>query len=708
LGGQSTKKVRDNLQKKLLGDYEDPASVGTGWIPKECIGKPTRMAGIPGSLDSIKILHVDGKWSNLAFKCHPAGSLVLLPDGSWTPIEDMMSGDAVLCADGLVRVADQNHVYKSAPVLRIRTKSGDISGTPNHPVFTQRGKIRMDEVVIGDSLEIANPNYEARTFRRKPEWLIAMTALMIGDGCMVAKTPIFTTASKAVMDAIKAILPYHLKVVKQGTSRPYDWKISSSLWRRNALKDSLVEDGLWGKKADKKFIPQWVFSLNRDDRILFLRWLWSCDGSLKNTEARYTTCCSKLANDVRLLLWSIGIPSAVKQQSGRHFYIGLYGKNYLKFLEIGKIGVEITHRIVPRGETSSQVTAVEFLGNMPVYGLGIPDVHELIVDGFRTGNTYEQKVEEWMGETMHGISLDEEPPQEIWSQCVIRTLRRKGTVLITATPEQGITEVVRMFMHDKKPGTWYRHASMDDAPHYSKEDIDKALASIPAHERDMRRKGLPMFGRGLVFTVSDESISVKPFEIPDHWFRVCAIDFGHDHPFAAVWGAWDRDTDTFYVYDVYRERQVLPPVHARAIAARGTWIPVAWPHDGLNEEKGSGTALSQLYRENNVNLMYEKFSNPPTDGQKEGEGGNKVWPGLVSMNEAMQCGKFKVFSHLSEWFMEKAAYHVETNGEIVKKGEDIMAATRYCFQSKRHGITKPIDDDRYKKKKQSTASWRTA
>jgi hypothetical protein len=59
--------------------------------------------------------------------------------------------------------------------------------------------------------------------------------------------------------------------------------------------------------------------------------------------------------------------------------------------------------------------------------------------------------------------------------------------------------------------------------------------------------------------------------------------------------------------------------------------------------------------------------------------------------------------------MEKAAYHVETNGEIVKKGEDIMAATRYCFQSRRHGITKPIDDaDRYKKKKQSTNSWRTA
>ena len=390
LGGQSTKKVRDNLQKKLLGDYEDPTSVGTGWIPKECIGKPTRMAGIPGSLDAVKVRHISGGWSTLSFK------------------------------------------------------------------------------------------------------------------------------------------------------------------------------------------------------------------------------------------------------------------------------------------------------------------------------TYEQKVEEWMGETMHGISLDEEPPQPIWSQCVIRTLRNNGVVLITATPENGITEVVRMFMHDKKPGTWYKHASMDDAPHYTKDKIEKALASIPAHERDMRRKGLPMFGQGLVFVIADESISVKPFEIPDHFHRLCAIDFGRDHPFAAVWSAWDRDTDTFYVYDVYREAQVLPPIHARAINARGSWIPVAWPHDGLNEEKGSGTALTKLYLENGVNLCFNKFTNPPSDGQKEGEGGNKIWPGLVAMNEAMVSGRFKVFSHLSDWFMEKAVYHVDADGKLVRKGEDIIAATRYNYQYKRHGIPKPeADGDRYKKKQQ-TNSWRTA
>lgn len=303
--------------------------------------------------------------------------------------------------------------------------------------------------------------------------------------------------------------------------------------------------------------------------------------------------------------------------------------------------------------------------------------------------TYEQKVEEWMGETMHGISLDEEPPQAIWSQCVIRTLRNKGIVLITATPEQGMTEVVRMFMQDKKPGTWYMHASMDDAPHYTKEDIEKALASIPPHEREMRRRGLPVFGRGLVFSVPDESISIAPFPIPDYFVRICGIDFGRDHPFAAVWGAYDRDTETFYVYDLYKESGVSPPVHASAVNTKGKWIPVAWPHDGLNEEKGSGTTLADYYRGHEVNLLPNKFSNPPSEGQKEGEGGNKIWPGLIAMNDAMMAGRFKVFSHLTEWFKEKSTYHVDENGDLVDRHDDIMAATRYAFQSRRFAIKKP-------------------
>jgi hypothetical protein len=86
----------------------------------------------------------------------------------------------------------------------------------------------------------------------------------------------------------------------------------------------------------------------------------------------------------------------------------------------------------------------------------------------------------------------------------------------------------------------------------------------------------------------------------------------------------------------------------------------------------------------------EKFSNPPSEDQQEGEGGNKVWPGLIEMNQAMLTGRFKVFSNLSPWFIEKASYHCDLKGDLVKKGEDIMSATRYAFMSRRLAVTKPV------------------
>jgi hypothetical protein len=47
------------------------------------------------------------------------------------------------------------------------------------------------------------------------------------------------------------------------------------------------------------------------------------------------------------------------------------------------------------------------------------------------------------------------------------------------------------------------------------------------------------------------------------------MDFGWDHPFAAVELAWDRDTDTIYVTKAYRIRETTPVIHAAALRAWG-------------------------------------------------------------------------------------------------------------------------------------------
>ena len=77
----------------------------------------------------------------------------------------------------------------------------------------------------------------------------------------------------------------------------------------------------------------------------------------------------------------------------------------------------------------------------------------------------------------------------------------------------------------------------------------KFYQALPPHERDMRSKGIPMMGSGLVFPIDEDSLTCEPFIIPSHYPRIAGLDFGYDHPTAVVWVAWDRDKDIVYIHD---------------------------------------------------------------------------------------------------------------------------------------------------------------
>jgi len=303
---------------------------------------------------------------------------------------------------------------------------------------------------------------------------------------------------------------------------------------------------------------------------------------------------------------------------------------------------------------------------------------------------YEQDAKAMMGIRADVIWPDEEPPQDIMSQLKRAQIsRKKKTIYSTFTPESGVTEVVDQLLNHMLPYQAVIRATWDDAPHMTPERREKELSKFPPHERAMRSKGIPLMGSGLIYPVNDEHIMVDPFNIPDHWSRICGVDFGIDHPFAAAWLAHDRDTDTVYVYDVYRESGQTIPTHVSAVNKRGNWIPVIWPHDGLKRDSRSGVPLADLYRTEGMNMWPDKFSNPPAPGQQEGQGGNGVEVGIADIYNRMESGTFKVFSNLSEWFEEKRQYH-RKDGKRVEIRDDLMDATRYADMSLRFARTKPV------------------
>ena len=320
---------------------------------------------------------------------------------------------------------------------------------------------------------------------------------------------------------------------------------------------------------------------------------------------------------------------------------------------------------------------------------GVPNAMNSLVVRHITGGwsrlgfkAYEMGKEKWMGEQVDVIWLDEEPPASIYSQALTRTADKGGSVYMTFTPEQGMTQIIAQFINDIKKGQELIQAGWDDAPHMTMEVRDQILQALPPHERKMREKGIPQLGSGLVFPIVEEEILCDPIEIPTHWPRLCGIDFGWDHPTACVWIAWDRDVDTVYVYDSYSMRQETVPVHASAINARGKWIPVIWPQDGRQADKGSGKNLTEQYKKESVNMCHDWFTNPPQQGMKDGTGGNSVEAGIMEMLTRMQTKRLKIFKNQSKMLEELRMYH-RKDGKIVPINDDLISAMRYCIMSLR-------------------------
>jgi hypothetical protein len=219
---------------------------------------------------------------------------------------------------------------------------------------------------------------------------------------------------------------------------------------------------------------------------------------------------------------------------------------------------------------------------------------------------------------------------------------------------------------------------------FSDEEKQRIIASYPKHELEARTKGIPILGSGRIFPVEEVKIACEHRDFPSHWPRIGGMDFGWDHPFAAVELVWDRDTDTVYVARCYRLKESTPIEHAAALRSWGKELRWAFPRDGKRETlEGAGIALAEQYRDQGLYMLREH-------AQFE-DGSVSVEAGLMVMLDRMRTGKLKVFKEHLDWWEEFRLYH-RKDGKVVKEGDDLMCATRYGLMSLRLASTKASHD----------------
>ena len=158
------------------------------------------------------------------------------------------------------------------------------------------------------------------------------------------------------------------------------------------------------------------------------------------------------------------------------------------------------------------------------------------------------------------------------------------------------------------------------------------------------------------------------------------MDFGWDHPFAAVELVWDRDTDTVYVTRTHRLERSNSRACTRRRFDRGARTCLGHGRETAGARRWKAPALRCQ-----SNTPSRAWTCCSTHAQFD-DGSVSVEAGLMDMLTRMQTGRFKVFKHLNDWFEEFRLYH-RKDGKVVKEGDDLMAATRYGVMMLRHATT---------------------
>ena len=315
---------------------------------------------------------------------------------------------------------------------------------------------------------------------------------------------------------------------------------------------------------------------------------------------------------------------------------------------------------------------------------GIPDAIEIVYVKHVSGGTSELKLksyesgrEAFQGTAIDVIWLDEECPDEIYTECLLRTMTTGGIVYTTFTPLTGLSPLVMRFLPGGKvpEGGSGSHdgqhfvvtASWDEAPHLTAEAKKELWSSIPPYQRDARTKGIPQLGSGAIYPVQESEIVVKTFTIPDHWKKCFALDVGWNRT-ATIWLAEDPQSKIWYAWSEHSIGREEPSIQAQAIRARGEWIPGVIDPASRGRSQYDGQQLLQAYVDLGLKLELAK---------------NAVESGLYTVWQLFSSGLLKIMDSLLMTLEEYRVYRRDEKGHVVKLNDHLMDALRYAVMSGR-------------------------
>jgi phage terminase large subunit-like protein len=302
-------------------------------------------------------------------------------------------------------------------------------------------------------------------------------------------------------------------------------------------------------------------------------------------------------------------------------------------------------------------------------------------------SNYTQQVRHLQGFELDLVVLDEQPPDETFSELVVRTAARNGQVICSFTPLKGLSGLVRKFW-DQIEGYSHVRVTWDDVPFenewgepfFSQAEREQLSRDFMPWERDCRMKGIPLVGKGVVFpllnwpTYKATDVDLMTNEKLE---RLISFDLGIKN---------DPTVISFFFRDpaqeiIYLHRQITIPsgetpdeyVHY-LLDRESKGVPIALPHDAATA--GRYTLTEQSVREvfedsYGLNTIAGAILNPAND---QGKVTNHKAYGINIMRLGMERNTFMINESCRAFLDEARNYAIDEHGRFSDPDDHIDSA----------------------------------
>lgn len=292
----------------------------------------------------------------------------------------------------------------------------------------------------------------------------------------------------------------------------------------------------------------------------------------------------------------------------------------------------------------------------------------------------DQGREKFQGSSLDFVWFDEEPPEDVYRECKMRVLDKKGDIFGTMTPLKGLTFVYdEIYLNSANSDeVWCEFIEWADNPFLDKDEIEEFSLTLPENELESRKFGRFRDDSGLVYTEFDENRHViDPFPVPFEWQNNLSIDPGLNNPLSCHWYCVDYDGNVFVVAEHYEAKRDID-YHAEAIKRISDEIGWRRGYDGriyaLIDSAANQKTLASV--KSVTELFYERgiAVNPNVD--------KNLFSGIAKVKEYFKANKIFIFRSCVNLIRELKSYRWGDGDVPIKRDDHCLDELRYFIASR--------------------------